>query len=163
MKQIILMRHAKAEKGNLQKSDFERNLTDSGISAAKIIGAEMNKLQIIPKLIFCSSAARTRQTAENLLSKLDKKIEIIFKDELYFGELDNTVKQIKALNKDINSIMIIGHNPLIQELFKYFDFQSSDVVFKTANLGILDCEIATWNQLSPHICKISNFIDHRKL
>lgn len=157
------MRHAKAEKDYSDKSDFDRNLTEKGIAAAKIIGKEMQKLQIIPELIYCSAAARTKQTAKQILQQIDKKIDIQYFEDLYFGDKYDIFSQIQNLDKNINSIMLVGHNPTMEELFTYFDIERRDAVIKTANVAVFDCKIDKWHKLQPFQNKLTLFLDHRNI
>ena len=60
-KTLILMRHSKAEEGP-GKPDHDRELSDRGLRDARAAGAWLREEGLVPDLVICSTAVRTRQT-----------------------------------------------------------------------------------------------------
>ena len=115
MKTIVFMRHAKAEVIKLEKSDFERKLTDKGKNdaqnAAKSLLKDIHKID----LIITSSAKRTFKTAKIVAEEFDiDKKEILCFDELYEAEHNEYLKVIRSIDDtNINTVLVVGHNPTI--------------------------------------------------
>lgn len=109
------MRHAKAEVIKLEKSDFERKLTDKGKNdaqnAAKSLLKDIHKID----LIITSSAKRTFKTAKIVAEEFDiDKKEILCFDELYEAEHNEYLKVIRSIDDtNVNTVLVVGHNPTI--------------------------------------------------
>lgn len=109
------MRHAKAEVIKLEKSDFERKLTDKGKNdaqnAAKSLLKDIHKID----LIITSSAKRTFKTAKIVAEEFDiDKNEILCFDELYEAEHNEYLKVIRSIDDtNVNTVLVVGHNPTI--------------------------------------------------
>ena len=125
MKQLILVRHAKAAWGAAGTPDFERTLTSQGERDAEIMAGRMalrmslNPPQVPQKLdrIICSSAKRTRSTAEVLANKINYQVaEIELDKNLYNADLDTWLETIHCLPEQLQFVAMVGHNPAITEL-----------------------------------------------
>ena len=128
MKQLILVRHAKAGWGAAGSPDFERTLSQQGERDAETMAGRMalrlslNPPEVPQKLdrIICSSARRTRSTAEQLADKINyPKAEIELDKNLYLAELDTWVETIQCLPEQLQFVLMVGHNPALTELANY--------------------------------------------
>lgn len=148
---LFLMRHAEAE-GAGEKSDISRNLTENGRNQALIA---TNKLlnQNISKILV-SSANRTQQTAEIVMSKIKcSNFEIL--PELYGSSSDEILKIISVQNNDDKNLLVIAHNPgIFKTALKLTDSNSEqyDILLANgmppANIIILDFpEISSWREI----------------
>ena len=162
MKRVIVMRHAKAEKDYTDKTDFERDLTEKGRKAAKIVGKKLVELDIIPDYIIASAATRTRQTAEIVAAEVGNEKDIDLRSNYYFGHENEIIEDIKLLDKELDTLMITGHNPTVTYLSNILSGDTSLIEMKTANLAVFECNIDKWSDIHPDFCKIIYFIDHRK-
>ena len=63
-RQLMLLRHAKAELGGPGMTDFERPLAGRGRKAAARMGRYLAENGLAPDLVLCSPARRTRETWE---------------------------------------------------------------------------------------------------
>ena len=63
MKQLIILRHGKAEQNTMSMDDFDRALTQRGIKNATGMGEFIVRKMEVPDLILSSSAKRAHQTA----------------------------------------------------------------------------------------------------
>lgn len=117
-KYLIIMRHANAIKQNPAISDFQRDLTEQGITQASLSANFLaNNPHFIPQLIISSSAKRALHTAEILADKLNLPHNIIvFNDTLYSGDLNAYIDTIYQVDDEISKLMILGHNPSISML-----------------------------------------------
>lgn len=117
-KYLIIMRHANAIKHNPAISDFQRDLTERGITQASLSANFLtDNTHFIPQLIISSSAKRALHTAEIVADKLNLPYNIIvIKDTLYSGDLNAYIDTIYQVDDEISKLMILGHNPSISML-----------------------------------------------
>ncbi len=94
--------------------DFDRPLDETGHEDAEITGDTMNLNGYVPDLTICSGALRARQTLEGVAAKSDTG-KVIFDDNLYMADAAGYLDIIRA-NCNADSILIIGHNPMMEDL-----------------------------------------------
>ena len=70
MKTLLLMRHAKSSWSEPGLADHDRPLNKRGKQAAPEMGKLLRKEGLVPDLILCSTARRSRQTAEAVAASL---------------------------------------------------------------------------------------------
>jgi phosphohistidine phosphatase len=110
MKTLLLIRHAKAASYGIVPGDHGRPLSEKGQQQTQIIGEQLLAANVIPGLIIVSSAMRTLQTCEGLLSVIGavpSKIE----EQLYLASAEQIEKHIWLAGERINTLAVIGHNP----------------------------------------------------
>ena len=139
------MRHAKAEQGNFETSDFNRKLADKGKidanSAAKVLKTHLQKID----LIVTSSSKRTAKTAKIVAENFDiDKKEIVFVDELYEAETNAYIHVIRNLSDlDANTVLLVGHNPTIGAMAAIMsDFKIQE--FKPGSFAVFQIPLDTW-------------------
>ncbi|WEX75929.1 histidine phosphatase family protein [Sinorhizobium numidicum] len=114
---LFLLRHARSGWALPGQRDFDRALDDIGYAEAELIAQAAADHGIRPDLILCSTAARCRQTAEPLYRALGEDIDVRYVDPLYTGPTSVYMDLMEA-HANRPSLMIIGHNPMIEELFR---------------------------------------------
>lgn len=114
---IYLMRHAHAASTSQGGRDFDREIDDTGYAQAEMIADKAADLRYIPDCIISSTASRCRQTAEIVRRTLGETLEVQFIDELYNGTPEIYATVI-AGQKPARSVMLIGHNPSIDQLLE---------------------------------------------
>lgn len=130
MKYLYLLRHAHALKKQ-GEIDIERNLSDLGIKQANEIGNYLNSQPQID-LIKLSISKRTQETYSNLCKTLRYHPQSQMLDELYYADPDDIVKTIQDTDDNINSLMILSHNPGITQVINYLDLIASEQQLKQA-------------------------------
>lgn len=159
MKTIILMRHAKAEHGNFEISDFDRKLTEKGKSdadiAAKILIKKIKKID----LIVTSSAKRTLKTAKIIAENFDidkNKIQSI--NEIYEAGSDAYVHVLRSLNDEkVKTVIIVGHNPTIAAMATFMS-GNEIIEFKPSSIAVFNLSIDTWKIF--RIVRAENILSH---
>ncbi|VAW87234.1 hypothetical protein MNBD_GAMMA16-842 [hydrothermal vent metagenome] len=122
-KHLYLLRHGNSPFGEF--SDKERVLSEQGCRDVLTISAQLKKKGIRPDLICCSTAQRTRQTAQHLTESWAVRSDLIQYDErLYNASLESLIYFVREFNDNINSVLIIGHNPGLSELVQFGDGES---------------------------------------
>jgi phosphohistidine phosphatase len=76
----------------------------------------LGSLGIQPQEVLCSTAARARQTLDGLLPFLDPHVTVKLEEQIYRADSDELLERLRELSTNTTSIMLIGHNPSIQEL-----------------------------------------------
>ena len=112
MKRLFLLRHAKSSWDDADLADRDRPLAPRGRRAAGAIARHLRDEEISPSLVLCSPARRTRETLEAVDPSGDVRIE----DELYGASEAELLERLRRVPEAIESVMLIGHNPAIQEL-----------------------------------------------
>ncbi|MFK7840009.1 MAG: histidine phosphatase family protein [Bdellovibrionales bacterium] len=153
MKQLLILRHAQALGTEIGGSDKTRKLSPNGHADAKALGKCMVKDELRPDLVLCSSAVRTRETLADVLNSYDD-LETHFIDQLYNSDFLTLKQNIHEISDDVQSLMIVAHNPGIHELAARLamDDGSSRVerlllAYMPATLTVLTCKIERWSDL----------------
>ncbi|MFD1326543.1 SixA phosphatase family protein [Mycoplana ramosa] len=114
---LYLLRHARAGWAEPGKSDFDRTLDDQGYAEAEILAEEMADQGYRPQVVISSTAVRCRETAEPLKRTLGEELPIEYVDTLYGGSI-NAYAEVAFADRAETSVMIVGHNPTIEEFFR---------------------------------------------
>lgn len=69
---------------------------------------------LVPELILCSGARRAVQTLQ-LLAPLLGDAPALVEPDLYLASADAIIQRIRAVPADFGSVLVIGHNPGIEE------------------------------------------------
>ena len=115
MHQLHLLRHAKSSWDD-DGDDHARPLTRRGREAARLIGESLAKVATRIDLVLCSSAVRTRETAELALAGLMPPPKISYEDGLYLASRTALMQRLREIDERHEAVMVIGHNPGLQEL-----------------------------------------------
>ena len=167
---LLLLRHAKADSNQPGKPDFERRLNERGNRAAPAIGRHLQSHGLVPKQILCSSARRTRETLAHILPLLATNPAVSFSDTIYDADADQLLKIIQQHGGRDSPMLIVGHNPTIQDLA--LDLAGSGAVrlidqirkkYPTAALAVLDAVIDNWADLAGGSAKLVTFVCPREL
>jgi len=136
------MRHAKSDWAVPGTSDFDRPINKRGNKSAIRIGEWMAENKHIPEKIISSPAIRAKQTIELVVDQIDSKSEneISYEEDLYLASLDTLLENIQLYKNDVNSLMLVAHNPGLEDLVHFLSSQSSYEYksMTTANLVIFE-------------------------
>jgi phosphohistidine phosphatase len=94
--------------------DFDRPLDASGLADAERMGVAMRARFYVPDLTLCSNARRARETLEGLAGQADTG-RILFLDTLYSEDAAGYLAIIRD-NGGPGSLLVIGHNPMMEDL-----------------------------------------------
>jgi phosphohistidine phosphatase len=115
MHRLHLLRHAKARRDDAGE-DRERRLSRSGRDDARLVGESLPAALGTVDLVLCSSALRTRETAELALAALAPQPRILFEDGLYLAGPAALLKWLMTLDEAYRAVLVVGHNPGLHEL-----------------------------------------------
>jgi phosphohistidine phosphatase len=119
MKIIYIVRHAKAEDNSASGTDFDRTLSEKGIRTAEKMGKRLTRMNVMPGSIITSPAQRALQTAQIIAKRINYRGEIIQNKTIYNSTTSSLIDLIKKTSADIQSLMLVGHNPSLTELVNY--------------------------------------------
>jgi phosphohistidine phosphatase len=115
MHQLILLRHGKAVRGTADISDHDRALTPDGRRTVAAMGTAMRRAGLTPDVILVSAALRTQQTLD-ALEPWEDRPNIETMPGLYMAGSLQIRDILGDLPETVRSVLVIGHNPGIQEL-----------------------------------------------
>ncbi len=124
MKQLILMRHAKAEKDAPSGEDFDRSLTERGREEARSVANALKAYGIKPDLALVSSAARTQETFGQVQAVLGN-IPALISDSFYNANSDVLRLAIEAHEEEGTCVLVVAHNPGVQYLVADYLFEGA--------------------------------------
>ena len=147
---IYLLRHAHSAWPAPGMRDFDRPLDERGRDEATRLAAMMTLNGLVPERIVCSPAARCVQTLEILASEAGGSAEASYPADLYSATVRIYLDAIEAAARSgAASVMIVGHNPTIEEtaraLLVRHEGAAEGVLghgFPTAGLLIVDSSAA---------------------
>lgn len=114
-----MLRHAKSAWPD-GVADLDRPLGPRGRRDAPRIGAWLRATGHVPDLVLCSPAQRTRETLELVTSGLagrpESPIEVRMEPRLYSADADDLLALARSAPADCAALMLVGHQPAVQEL-----------------------------------------------
>ena len=116
MKLLYVLRHAKSSWSDSGLPDSERPLSPRGRRAAASLARHLRTEHIRPELVLCSPARRTVETFERIAPAFGEGVRLLVDDELYGASSEELVHRLQAVPETVSSVMIIGHNPGLQNL-----------------------------------------------
>ncbi len=145
---LVVMRHAKTEEQKPGQKDYDRNLTERGRNDAMLMATILKEKGIMPKIIIASSANRTIQTAEIVANTLNYEIDKIqLSQTLYMSDSRRLANTVEAVDAEIESCLIIAHNPGISEFAFDLNRASISSSLPTSGLVVYSFLAHTWEDL----------------
>lgn len=167
--QLLIMRHAKSDWSEGSRSDFDRPLTTRGKKSAKLMGKWLKANQYLIDRIICSPALRAKQTCQLVLEELDKtsKNSVFWEAAIYDASLNNLISLINQYSEEIHTLLIIGHNPGLDQLLCYLAKDQPPVneagkLLTTAAIAVLDYGDAKITA-KPHSALLQHLIRPKEL
>lgn len=143
MKQLILLRHGEA--GFSDGVDFQRQLTSRGKDNLNRLGETLSSGGMKVDFLHCSSATRTRETAE-IIKKYVEVGQEEYTREIYEGNLESLINLLENTPKEVQSCMLIGHNPTISVLIAHLT-HGDYVGLQPGMMAILELQITEWHMI----------------
>ncbi len=147
-KTLYLLRHAKSSWDDSELADHDRPLAPRGVRNAAALASHLRASGISPALILCSSAQRARETLAGVVPALDTESEIRIEDDLYGAGAAQLIARLRAVPEATVSVMVIGHNPGLEELAARLDAHTSGAPLPTAALATFELS-GGWPELAP--------------
>lgn len=151
MKDLLMIRHSKTEM--MADSDMERELTEQGMASAVTLGRMFNESGITADIMVSSPAARAQKTAQLIARGIKyQESAVVTEDLLYHATPEEIVSFVKHFDKDIKSLIIVGHNPII---LKAINLLGNERVarLQTSHAVKFQFDTDSWEDVGPDTCK----------
>jgi phosphohistidine phosphatase len=165
VKRLFLLRHAKSSWDDPRLDDHDRPLAPRGLRASAVMAEHLRQERIAPTLVLCSPARRTRETLERVMP-LDRA-EVRIEDELYRASSKDLLQRLREVPDEVDSVMLIGHQPAIQQLALQLAAEGSELErlkakFPTAALASLDFP-GEWSGLGRGSAELVAYVKPKQL
>ena len=165
MKKLSFIRHAKSDWTSPLLSDHDRRLADRGQTASVIMKDFFVTANKNFDIVLSSTALRAVETIEIIKPSIIDT-EILYKKELYTFDDQIMLNFISKINDNISSVLIVGHNPAIQETVLRLaeSDQKSNLLtrvehkYPTAAFCTLTSSIDKWTHSGDTMFKLQEFI-----
>ncbi len=147
MKQLIFMRHAKANVDSMDGTDFARELAQKGEIEAQLMVEKLLKTNYKPTQIIASPAARTKKTASYFVDAFSlSNQQHSFEFSMYNAEFEDLLEIINQVDDKVETLMMVGHNPSMHIIVAYL---SNKFLLKmpTAGIVIVKFKEKTWKNI----------------
>ncbi|WP_281017946.1 MULTISPECIES: histidine phosphatase family protein [unclassified Minwuia] len=170
MHRLLLLRHAKAAAPAPGQVDHARNLNPRGQAASRAMGAYMAQNDLKPDLVLCSDARRTRETWDGISAANGwQEIEIRYLKALYLAESSRISQIIGREAGSAGTLLLIGHNPGIEELAAGLADRSDREARRELAGGMATATLVAFNlpdgfgELRPGTCAVDRVVHPRAL
>jgi len=166
--QLMIVRHAKSSWGDQSVPDNQRPLNNRGSKEALILAGLLKEKKYFPDLVLSSTALRAKQTVDAIVKYLEIPHDRIkYIPQLYLAEPETHLQLIRTANDNCTSLMLVGHNPGLENLIKHLccdplPFTTDGKLLTTANFVLLEFQF-NWSNVSDHSGKLIDFIRPKEL
>jgi phosphohistidine phosphatase len=167
VRELLLLRHGKSS-ANGGDDDFHRPLTDRGKRGAQRIGVYLATHKMIPDHVISSPAERAQVTAEKCLKAMGQGAGGIVQDHrIYHAGSEELLDVVRQAPAAATRVMIVGHNPGLEELLLYLtggtlDSAEDGKLLPTATLAVLRTDHG-WQDQQPGGARLAALIRPRTL
>lgn len=169
MRRLMLLRHAKTERGVPGQRDRDRRLTARGHDDAPLIGAYMARHGLVPDLAVVSPARRAQETWSLIAASIEGAPRVVNDERVYNASTDSLIALIAETNA-ARSLLIVGHNPGLHDVAVRL-MASGDVTARervteklsTSGLVVIELPFDDWSRVRRHGGRLEHFITPRLL
>ena len=170
MRRLLLLRHAKAESSQPGGRDRDRILAERGRTDSRKLGAYLARHAFVPDRAVVSPSARTRETWELVAAALGKPPPVSFDERIYDASPQTLLQAIKETGPQTGTLLVIGHNPSMQELAAML-IASGDIDarerlgegFPTSALAAISFAAPDWSDIHSRGGRLEHFLTPRWL
>jgi phosphohistidine phosphatase len=147
-------------------------LSVRGRKTAPEIARYMRSRGMLPEAVLCSTALRTRETLDLLLTVWKKKPTTLYERSLYLADWPVLLANLKKAPAR-SPLLFVGHNPGIETLAvalaqprtseERARLKRLTQKFPTAALAVLDFDIASWRNLKPGSGQLVDYVRPKDL
>lgn len=140
---LYLLRHAKSSWADESMRDFDRPLANRGREDCATIGEFIKEKGIDFDLVLVSTAVRTRETIELVKERANLNSEVRFDERIYEATTSQLLEVISQVDDDRESVLLVGHNPGIEDLLARLTGEHVQVT--TATLAKIKINAPKWS------------------
>jgi phosphohistidine phosphatase len=143
---LLLLRHGKSSWKDSDLDDHDRPLNKRGKSDAPRMGQLLRDEHLLPDLIVCSSAKRTRRTSELVAKASGYRGETRLTGDAYEASGEKLLALVQGFPDSAQRIMLIGHNPGLEQLLEQLTGEYRPL--STAALARLEIPCEKWSEIN---------------
>ena len=150
MRHLLVVRHGPAAAKAAGGNDRDRPLTPEGRRAVEALASRLRAEAPAPDRALCSTARRAQETLDLLLHE-GPPTEVDLEDALYLADARSLLRRLRELRADAGCVLLVGHNPGLQELAALLGRQGADAIaagLPAAGAVLFDVE-SDWSELGP--------------
>jgi phosphohistidine phosphatase len=145
MRQLTLVRHAKAQVARPDQSDFDRALSARGKAEATAMAARARDLDLTPDFLVSSPAARTLATARAFARAFRIPMPHVHREQrLYLATPDALMAVVRHVPRHCQHVLLVGHNPGLSEFAARLTDDKDLNDLPTCALCSLQLDCASW-------------------
>ncbi len=159
---LVMLRHAKSS-WDYDVADHDRPLSGRGERDAKAAGQLLGRRHLLPDLVICSSAARTRQTWAGAISGGASSRDVRYTRAVYGAWVPELVGLLRQAPDDVRTLLLLGHAPGIPDLVSYLCTRTRssawaqlDAKYPTSGLAVASVPGA-WRDLGRACAELVSF------
>jgi phosphohistidine phosphatase SixA len=155
MRELILLRHAHAEPLMPGQIDLDRPLSAEGNAEAEAAGRWLHERNLVPDLVLCSPARRTRETLEAVLAAIgyvDQRLE-----EAIYDASPGALATLADNHRDVERLLLVGHNPGLERLAALMHSGQSGDYRGMPPGGIVVLAMPAATEIEPGVATLSAF------
>lgn len=150
---LALLRHAKAMSPDDYADDFERPLSHRGRSDAAAAGRWLLGQGVLPQLVLCSPALRTRETWTAAGAALGDPV-VTYQPRLYLTSVSDALELVQATDLGVHTLLVIGHNPTLSVLSAMLNTDGlTGEGLQTAGIAVHRLD-GTWADFDAHTAPV---------
>lgn len=166
---LWVLRHAKAVADPPPGgADHDRTLAPRGRRDAGALGRRLAGDRFgldrddLPDLVLSSTAVRTRQTTEEVLSALADPPVVDFRHALYYATPEQALAEVQTVPDAARAVLLVGHNPTAHALAAGLgDLETAVEVevkgFPTCALAVYRLPAARWLDIAEGTGTLAGF------
>ena len=146
---LLVLRHSKSAYPE-GVADFDRPLAPRGVRDAVTLGGWILGQGLLPDLVVCSTAARTRQTWDLINDQLvwpDEDATVRYDPRVYDAALSDLMAIVAETPPEAAILALVGHNPGAAQLVRILTGESG-LRFPTSALAMIGIR-EDWDQVVP--------------
>lgn len=155
VREIILVRHAHAEPAASGQDDLARVLTLRGEAEADAAGVWLKRHAAAPARVLCSPAARARETCERVLAAIG--YADVRSDSRIYEATPGTLIRVLDEHADASPLMMVGHNPGLENLIALLTEGASDSGRGVPTAGVVWLELPADAAAEPGTASVRHF------
>jgi phosphohistidine phosphatase len=161
LRHIVVIRHAKSSWDDPSVADHDRPLSERGRNALPRLLDHIEGLELRPDLVKCSSSRRTRETLDGIRPALGRKTRVESESALYGASAEQLVTELRRLDDQITTVVLIGHNPGLADLVDLLAVAPATGgpaidEFPTAAVAVVSMA-GPWSALQPACASLESF------
>jgi phosphohistidine phosphatase len=168
VKRLTILRHAKSSWDD-PVADFDRSLNARGREAAVLVGKELKRRGAKFDCVLASPARRVRETLDRVAEGYGEPLDVHFHERIYLASEDHLLQLVHRITDDVESAMIIGHNPGLHRLTLLLARDEGSLrdqiadKYPTGAAATVVFEAGRWREVEPGSGQLSALILPRDL